>query len=58
MKLPMSELLVAHGADVNALSCGGTYPIILAPFDMSLSDGSNNFPRQVPPAGIPELGGE
>jgi hypothetical protein len=32
-KLPMTELLVAHGADVNALSCGGTYPIILAPLE-------------------------
>ena len=30
MKLPMTELLVAHGADVNAV-WGGTYPIILAP---------------------------
>ena len=30
-RLPMTELLVAHGADVNALSWGGTYPIILAP---------------------------
>jgi hypothetical protein len=32
-RLPMTELLVAHGADVNALSCGGTYPIILAPLE-------------------------
>jgi hypothetical protein len=31
-KLPMTELLVAHGADVNAL-WGGTYPIILAPLE-------------------------
>ncbi len=32
MKLPMTELLVAHGADVNAV-WGGTYPIILAPLE-------------------------
>jgi hypothetical protein len=32
-KLPMTELLVAHGADVNALSCGGTYPIINPPLE-------------------------
>jgi Ankyrin repeat len=31
-KLPMTELLVAHGADVNAL-WGGSYPIILAPLE-------------------------
>ncbi len=31
-KLPMSELLVAHGADVNAL-WGGSYPIIMAPLE-------------------------
>ena len=31
-KLPMTELLVAHGADVNAV-WGGTYPIILAPLE-------------------------
>src|SRR5258707_245727 len=30
MKLPMLELLVAHGADVNA-RWNGSYPIILAP---------------------------
>jgi ankyrin repeat protein len=28
--LPMTEFLVDHGADVNGLSSGGTYPIILA----------------------------
>ncbi len=33
MKLPMAELLVAHGADMNALSCGGSYPIVLAPLE-------------------------
>jgi hypothetical protein len=32
-RLPMTELLVAYGAEVNALSCGGTYPIILAPLE-------------------------
>ncbi len=32
-KLPMTELLVAHGADVNAL-WGGSYPIILAPLEV------------------------
>jgi ankyrin repeat protein len=32
-KLPMTELLVAHGADVNATSCDGTYPILLAPLE-------------------------
>jgi ankyrin repeat protein len=31
-KLPMTELLVAHGADVNAV-WGGTYPVILAPLE-------------------------
>ncbi len=31
-KLPMTELLVAHGADVNAL-WNGTYPIICAPME-------------------------
>ncbi len=31
-KLPMTELLVAHGADVNAL-WGGSYAIILAPLE-------------------------
>jgi ankyrin repeat protein len=31
-KLPMTELLAAHGADVNAL-WGGTYPIICAPLE-------------------------
>jgi ankyrin repeat protein len=31
-KLPMTELLVAHGANVNAL-WGGTYPIICAPLE-------------------------
>jgi ankyrin repeat protein len=31
-KLPMTELLVAHGADVNA-PWGGTYPVILAPLE-------------------------
>jgi ankyrin repeat protein len=31
-KLPMTELLVAYGADVNAV-WGGTYPIILAPLE-------------------------
>jgi hypothetical protein len=31
-KLPMTELLVAHGADVNAL-WRGSYPIILAPLE-------------------------
>jgi beta-lactamase regulating signal transducer with metallopeptidase domain/ankyrin repeat protein len=31
-KLPMTELLVAHGADVNAV-WGGSYPIILAPLE-------------------------
>jgi beta-lactamase regulating signal transducer with metallopeptidase domain len=30
---PMAELLVAHGADVNALY-GGTYPIILFPLEL------------------------
>src|SRR5437660_92020 len=30
VRIPMMELLVAHGADVNAL-CGGHYPIICAP---------------------------
>ena len=30
MRIPMMELLVAHGADVNAL-WGGNYPIICAP---------------------------
>ena len=29
-RIPMMELLVSHGADVNA-QCGGTYPIIFAP---------------------------
>src|SRR5262249_17373342 len=28
-----TEFLVALGADVNALSCDGTYPIILAPLE-------------------------
>jgi ankyrin repeat protein len=32
--LPMTELLVAHGADVNAVSYGGTYPIILGPLEL------------------------
>jgi hypothetical protein len=32
--LPMTELLVAHGADVNALACAGTYPIILGPLEL------------------------
>lgn len=32
--LPMTELLVDHGADVNALSYGGTYPIILGPLEL------------------------
>jgi hypothetical protein len=32
-RLPMTELLVAHGADVNGISCGETYPIILAPLE-------------------------
>jgi hypothetical protein len=32
--LPMTELLVAHGADVNALSYGGTYPILLGPLEL------------------------
>jgi hypothetical protein len=31
--LPMTELLVAHGADVNALY-GGTYPVILFPLEL------------------------
>ena len=31
-RLPMTELLVAHGADVNA-AYGGTYPIILGPLE-------------------------
>jgi beta-lactamase regulating signal transducer with metallopeptidase domain len=31
--VPMLELLVAHGADVNGLSCGGTYPIVLGPLE-------------------------
>jgi hypothetical protein len=32
--LPMTELLVAHGADVNALAYGGTYPILLGPLEL------------------------
>jgi len=32
--LPMTELLVAHGADVNAVTYGGTYPIILGPLEL------------------------
>ena len=32
--LPMTELLVAHGADVNALAYDGTYPIILVPLEL------------------------
>lgn len=32
-RLRMTEFLVAHGADVNALSCDRTYPIILAPLE-------------------------
>jgi hypothetical protein len=32
--LPLTELLVAHGADVNALCYGGTYPIILGPLEL------------------------
>ncbi len=31
--LPMTELLVAHGAYVNARAYGGTYPIILGPLE-------------------------
>jgi ankyrin repeat protein len=30
-RLPMTELLVALGADVNGVSCNGTYPVILGP---------------------------
>jgi Ankyrin repeat len=33
-KLPMTELLVAHGANVNALAYSGTYPIILGPLEL------------------------
>jgi len=32
--LPMTELLVAHGANVNAVTSGGTYPIILGPLEL------------------------
>jgi ankyrin repeat protein len=32
--LPMTELLVDHGADVNALAYGGTYPILLGPLEL------------------------
>jgi hypothetical protein len=32
--LPMTELFVAHGADVNALAYDGTYPIILGPLEL------------------------
>ena len=32
--LPMTELLVAHGADVNAPAYDGTYPILLAPLEL------------------------
>jgi hypothetical protein len=32
--LPLTELLVAHGADVNALGYGGTYPILLGPLEL------------------------
>jgi hypothetical protein len=32
--LPMTELLVAHGADVNAVTYGGTYPIIAGPLEL------------------------
>jgi ankyrin repeat protein len=32
--LPMTELLVALGADVNAIGYGGTYPVILLPLEL------------------------
>jgi hypothetical protein len=32
--LPMTELFEAHGADVNALSYGGTYPNVLGPLEL------------------------
>jgi hypothetical protein len=32
--LPLTELLVAHGADVNAVTYGGTYPIIAGPLEL------------------------
>ena len=46
MRIPMMELLVSHGADVNAL-WDGSYPIICAPCDALAPQALKNSPLPV-----------